>query len=61
MKNKLFLFLLIVFCISSFACFGQGIAGTLQDARAKGKIDRGCENRPASLWVCGQEGCSKRN
>jgi len=41
MKSKMFLLLPVVFCILFLACFGEGIAGTLQDVKARERLIAG--------------------
>ncbi len=41
MKSKMFLLPLLVFCILSSACLEDGIAGTLQDVKARGRLTAG--------------------
>jgi ABC-type amino acid transport substrate-binding protein len=41
MKSKMFLVLLVVVCILSLTCFEEGIAGTLQDVKARGRLIAG--------------------
>ena len=59
MKRSASLLLLLVFCFLSLVNFGEGIAGTLQDVRRRGKLIAGVKTEYPPLGFLDNKGINK--
>jgi putative glutamine transport system substrate-binding protein len=59
MKRNISLFLVIVFCLLSLLFSGNGIAGTLQDIKRRGKLIAGVETDSPPLGFLDKKGVHK--
>ena len=59
MKRGMSLFLLLVFCFVSLVCSGEGIAGTLQDVKRRGKLIAGVKTDYPPFGFLDKKGVNK--